>query len=94
MLVDAPPSDADVAAVVATEDSAELSKCYAHPDTHGSGLSAKIMAASLDWAQDRGRGQVWLGVNSENLRAQGFYAKHGFTIAGTKKFSAREQGRA
>ncbi|MHA7268255.1 GNAT family N-acetyltransferase [Arthrobacter sp. HLT1-20] len=86
MLVDAPPQDADVAAVVAAQDSAELSKCYAHPDTHGSGLSARIMVASLDWARELGRGQVWLGVNQENLRAQGFYTKHGFTIAGTKSF--------
>lgn len=86
MLVDSPPSDSDVAAVVAEQNSTELSKCYAHPDTHGSGLSAKIMAASLDWAQQLGRSQVWLGVNQENLRAQGFYAKHGFTIAGTKRF--------
>ncbi|MHA7305299.1 GNAT family N-acetyltransferase [Arthrobacter sp. TMN-49] len=86
MLVDAPPSDADVAAVVCGDDSAELSKCYAHPDTHGSGVSATIMAASLDWVRELGRGQVWLGVNSENLRAQGFYLKHGFTIAGTRSF--------
>lgn len=86
MLVDAPPQDADVAALVSAQDSAELSKCYAHPDTHGSGLSTKIMAASLDWARELGRGQIWLGVNKENLRAQSFYAKHGFTIAGTKSF--------
>lgn len=86
MPVESPPSDADVAAVVSADDATELSKCYAHPDTHGSSVTARIMAASLAWAQERGRGQVWLGVNSENLRAQGFYTKHGFTIAGTRSF--------
>ncbi len=29
---------------------------------------------------------MWLGVNQENVRAQRFYAKHGFTQVGTKTF--------
>ncbi|MDY6999176.1 MAG: GNAT family N-acetyltransferase, partial [Actinomycetota bacterium] len=33
---------------------------------------------------------VWLGVNQQNRRAQRFYAKHGFTVAGTKTFRLGE----
>ena len=29
---------------------------------------------------------MWLGVNQNNQRAQRFYAKHGFTVNGTKTF--------
>lgn len=84
MLVDAPPSDVDVAAAVGDSDAVELSKCYAHPDTHGTGLSAMIMTSSLAvCAADR---PVWLGVNSENMRAQKFYLKHGFSITGSRSF--------
>ncbi|PYI67286.1 GNAT family N-acetyltransferase [Arthrobacter livingstonensis] len=86
LLVDVPPSDADVAAVVGETAAVELSKCYARPDCHGGGTTARIMAASLDWAEARGARQVWLGVNSANMRARRFYEKHGFTVAGNKNF--------
>ncbi|MGO2541711.1 MAG: GNAT family N-acetyltransferase [Specibacter sp.] len=85
MLVDSPPSDVDVASV-AEPDAVELSKCYAHPDTHGGGVAAQILRTSLDWVAGNGNRAVWLGVNSENGRARTFYEKHGFTVAGTKSF--------
>ena len=40
MLVAGEPSDADVAAAVATRPTIELSKCYVHPDAHGGGIAA------------------------------------------------------
>lgn len=86
MLVDAPPAAADVAAIVTEPGAMEFSKCYAHPDTHGSGVAGAIMAASLDWISGNGRHLTWLGVNSENVRAQKFYRKHGFAVAGTRSF--------
>lgn len=86
MLVDAPPAAADVATVVTETEAIEFSKCYAHPDTHGSGVGAAIMSASLDWIAGHGRHLTWLGVNSENVRAQKFYRKHGFAVAGTRSF--------
>lgn len=86
MMVDAPPSDIDVLAAVTEPDAVELSKCYAHPDVHGHGVSSQVMRASLDWiSKDGGRGS-WLGVNVENVRAQSFYKKHGFAVAGTRSF--------
>lgn len=86
MLVDAPPAAADVAAVVNGVDAVEFSKCYAHPETHGTGVASAIMAASLAWIAEHGQRQTWLGVNSENERAQKFYRKHGFAVAGTRRF--------
>ena len=86
MLVDAPPTAQDVAAVVSDGDAVEFSKCYAHQDTHGSGVATSIMTASLEWIDTQGRRQTWLGVNSENVRAQKFYRKHGFAVTGTRSF--------
>ena len=86
MLVDAPPSDSAVAAVVPTAGAVELSKCYAHPDVHGRGVSSTLLQHSLNWVSTRGNRAAWLGVNAENLRAQAFYGKHGFVVAGTRSF--------
>lgn len=91
MLVDSPPSDPDVASVT-EPDAVELSKCYAHPDTHGGGVAAQILRTSLDWVAGNGSRAVWLGVNSENGRARRFYGKHGFTIAGTRCFQLGSRG--
>lgn len=90
MLVNLPPSDAELAALV-SEPSIELSKCYAHPGWHGVGVSAAIMATSVSWAQEQGAGRLWLGVNSENARAKAFYEKHGFVVAGNKSFQLGER---
>lgn len=86
MLIDAPPSDLDVAALMPQAGAVELSKCYAHPDVHGHGVSAALMKRSLEWVSRQGSRATWLGVNSENLRAQAFYGKSGFQLAGTRSF--------
>lgn len=91
ILVDTPPVDADVAGLVSAPDAIEFSKCYAHPDAHGHGVGASIMAASLDWIASQGRQHTWLGVNSENERAQKFYRKHGFAVVGTRSFQLGKQ---
>lgn len=86
MVVEGEPTDPDVAAAVAVRPTAELSKCYALPSAHGTGLAAALVAASVDAAVERGAHSVWLGVNNENARARRFYEKCGFTVVGTKKF--------
>ena len=59
---------------------------YVLPDNDGAGISAMLMQASLDHAAAMAVRSMWLGVNQQNQRAQRFYAKHGFTIHGTKTF--------
>ncbi|MBA8815462.1 tRNA (guanine37-N1)-methyltransferase [Microbacterium halimionae] len=86
MLVFGEPADAQVRRVVTERPAAELSKCYALPSTHGTGIAAQLVAASVAEASARGARTLWLGVNEENARAQRFYAKQGFSVVGTKQF--------
>ncbi|MGE2836747.1 GNAT family N-acetyltransferase [Mycobacterium sp. SMC-4] len=81
-----PDDDADVAAAVTTRPAIELSKMYVAPEAHGSGTAAALMTAVLAHAAQAGATCVWLGVNQKNQRAQRFYAKHGFSVAGVKTF--------
>ncbi|CAN7207643.1 N-acetyltransferase family protein [Arthrobacter sp. LjRoot14] len=87
MLVDRPAADRDVAAALTILPSAELSKCYVHPDHHGLGAAAELMHASLDVAAASGARGMWLGVNSQNAKAIRFYEKSGFRKVGTKSFT-------
>ncbi|MGY4645451.1 GNAT family N-acetyltransferase [Cellulomonas sp. URHB0016] len=87
MLVEGEPTDDDVRAALTLRPTIELSKCYVHPDHHGSGVAHALMGASLDVARDRGAHGMWLGVNQQNTRAQAFYARSGFAVVGTKHFS-------
>ncbi|NNH71216.1 GNAT family N-acetyltransferase [Nocardia uniformis] len=86
LLVATEPADPNVAAAVTLRPVLELSKMYVLPGQHGSGVSGALMAAALDTARADGKAGVWLGVNQENVRAQRFYGKHGFTVVGTKTF--------
>jgi ribosomal protein S18 acetylase RimI-like enzyme len=86
MVVHGEPADPDVRTVLTLRPTAELSKIYVDPQHHGAGVSAALMAASLDSARQRGAAGVWLGVNQLNDRAQRFYGKSGFRRVGTKRF--------
>jgi len=78
--------DADVAHAVTMRPAAELSKMYVLAERHGAGVSATLMNAAVQRAADTGARCLWLGVNQENARAQGFYRKNGFAVAGTRTF--------
>jgi ribosomal protein S18 acetylase RimI-like enzyme len=86
MLIRGVPDDDDVQRAVTLRPAIELSKMYVLPDSHGAGVSAALMAAALHRAEELDAKCVWLGVNQQNQRAQRFYAKHGFSINGTKMF--------
>ena len=86
MLVHRPAQDPEVAAALTLLPSAELSKCYVHPEYHGLGTAARLMAGTLEQAATRGAAGMWLGVNSENAKAIRFYEKSGFRKVGTKSF--------
>lgn len=91
MLVFGEPSDPGVAASVTGRPTAELSKVYVLPGLHGTGASATLMKATIETARSRGVASVWLGVNQQNLRANGFYEKSGFTQVGVKKFRVGDE---
>ena len=90
MLVSGPIADPDARAVVPA-GSIELSKFYLLEGNHGSGIAAELMRATLQAAAATGATTCWLGVNQQNTRAARFYAKHGFTVAGTKRFLVGDQ---
>lgn len=101
LLVHANPADPDVIKAIGaaecgrdaleSENVTEVSKMYVLPDHHASRGQARpshaLMEASLDAARSRGTHYVWLGVNSENERAQKYYRKMGFAQIGTKTFN-------
>ncbi|MFD4292284.1 GNAT family N-acetyltransferase [Rhodococcus sp. NPDC058505] len=91
MLVDGLPDDPDVRGAVTALPTVELSKLYVLPGHHGEGVSHRLMDAAVAAARGAGLAGVWLGVNQENARAQRFYAKQGFTRAGTKRFRVGDQ---
>lgn len=86
MMIRGVPDDDDVQRAVTMRPAVEVSKLYVLATGHGAGVSAALMTSGLAWATESGAACAWLGVNQENQRAQRFYAKHGFTIAGTKTF--------
>jgi diamine N-acetyltransferase len=86
MLVARPARDCDVESALTVLPSAELSKCYVHPDHHGLGAAAELMRATIASAAATGSAGLWLGVNSENAKAIRFYEKSGFRKVGTKSF--------
>lgn len=86
MLIRGVPDDDDVARAVPTRPAVEVSKMYVLPDDHGAGVSGALMGEAIAHASRLEAKCVWLGVNQNNRRAQRFYAKHGFTINGTKTF--------
>lgn len=75
-------SDSDSGA----DPTVELSKMYVLADHHGTGAAAALMRAGIAWASAGGAATLRLGVNQNNARAQRFYRKHGFEIAGTRTF--------
>jgi ribosomal protein S18 acetylase RimI-like enzyme len=53
----------------------ELKRIYLRRDAQGTGLGRALFERALDWLGDR---PVLIGVWSENLKAQRFYAHYGF----------------
>ncbi len=86
MLIRGVPDQADVQRAVTVRPAVEISKMYVLPDNHGTGGSAALMTEAIKRAPDLDAKCIWLGVNQHNQRAQRFYAKHGFTVNGTKTF--------
>lgn len=63
-----------------------LSKCYAAPRAHGSGLATELMERTVELARSAGHDSLWLGTNADNARARRFYAKTGFLQRGERDF--------
>ncbi|OBJ53775.1 N-acetyltransferase [Mycobacterium sp. 1423905.2] len=86
MLIFGVADDPDIQRAVPLRPAAEVSKIYVLSDFHGTGAATALIDAALDVTAAWGVECVWLGVNQENVRAQRFYAKNGFKVAGTRTF--------
>jgi ribosomal protein S18 acetylase RimI-like enzyme len=64
----------------------ELKRIYVAKAWQGSGLAAQLIDEVMAWLERDGPRVVWLGVWSENHRAQRFYARRGFTQVGEYGF--------
>ncbi len=65
----------------------ELKRLYVHSRAQGSGLGKRLMTLALEhFAAQYGDAPQWIGVWSENLRAQGLYGSYGFEKVGEYQF--------
>lgn len=64
----------------------ELYRLYVDKAHHGRGISGGLMEQALNWMDQKSDGAHWLGVWSENHRAQRFYARYGFEWAGEYEY--------
>jgi GNAT superfamily N-acetyltransferase len=64
----------------------ELKRIYLLGAWQSGGVGARLYAEALAWLEREGPRTVWLGVWSENLKAQRFYARHGFAQVGEYGF--------
>ena len=70
---------------VAPEDG-ELKRIYLLPQVQGGGQGDRLFQAVMGWLERDGPRTLWIGVWSENHRAQRFYARHGFVRVGEYEF--------
>src|SRR5690606_3880133 len=64
----------------------ELKRLYVLKAHQNGGMGGKLFATALDWLLRDGPRTLWIGVWSENLGAQRFYARHGFEKVGEYEF--------
>lgn len=72
------------------EGDGEIKRLYILAHAHNGGWGAKLMDAAMAWLQENGPRTLWVGVWSENLGAQRFYARYGFERVGEYLFPVGE----
>ena len=64
----------------------ELKRIYLRRNVQGGGLGGVLFDAVMSWMAAQSPPDVWIGVWSENLGAQRFYARRGFQKVGEYGF--------
>jgi len=70
-----------------TTSDGELRRLYLINTLQGRGLGANLMQTAMDWLLHDAPRTLWLGVWSENLGAQRFYDRYGFSHVGEYQFA-------
>lgn len=60
----------------------ELKRLYLRRSVQNGGWGARLFAVAEEWMRRNGPQAIWIGVWSENLGAQRFYARHGYDKVG------------
>lgn len=64
----------------------ELKRLYLLRSHQNSGWGSRLFETALAWLERDGPRTLWIGVWSENVGAQRFYARYGFEKVGTYEF--------
>lgn len=64
----------------------EIKRLYVLRELHNGGWGARLLQTALDWLERDGPRTLWIGVWSENVAAQRFYARFGFQRFGDYAF--------
>ncbi len=65
----------------------EIKRLYVLKHAQNGGAGSRLFRTMLDWLERNGPRTLWIGVWSENLAAQRFYARHGFGKVGEYEFA-------
>ena len=65
----------------------ELKRLYVLASHQGGGLGGRLFDAAMAWLERDGPRALWIGVWSENVGAQRFYARRGFERVGDYLFA-------
>ena len=64
----------------------EVKRLYVLKHAQNGGAGSRLFRTMLDWLERAGPRALWIGVWSQNLGAQRFYARHGFEKVGEYDF--------
>ena len=67
-------------------ESLEVARLYTLEEVWGRGVGQFLLDAALDFAKEKGKTFVWLGVWEHNARGIRFYEKNGFKTFGSHPF--------
>jgi ribosomal protein S18 acetylase RimI-like enzyme len=68
-------------------DCGELKRLYLERAWQGGGAGGRLMDMALAWLEKDGPRRLWIGVWSENFRAQALYQRFGFEKVGEYEFA-------
>ncbi len=64
----------------------EIKRLYVLREAQNGAWGTRLLQTAIDWLLRDGPRELWVGVWSENLGAQRFYARHGFERVGQYKY--------
>ena len=70
----------------------EVEQVFVDPQSHGTGIAARLLAAAEQQVADAGHEVAWLAVVVGNARARAFYEKHGWRDAGDLPYEVSAGG--